>query len=86
MVSTQDQAAVTTGSPNAYVGDLPRKQRQPLGHFPCAQGRRRLELFGEDHNIRPGWITIGNDLSGSNFNPQVCRRTSLSDHFVALLA
>jgi hypothetical protein len=35
------------------------------------QGQRRLELFGEDHNIRPGWVTVGKDLSGSNFNPQV---------------
>ena len=35
-----------------------------------SQGRRRLELFGEDHNIRPGWVTIGRDLSGSNFSPQ----------------
>lgn len=22
-------------------------------------GRRRLELFGEIHNIREGWLTIG---------------------------
>lgn len=36
-----------------------------------AQGRRRLELFGEDHNIRPGWVTVGSSLVGSNFNPQV---------------
>eukprot|EP01127_Copromyxa_protea_P021825 TRINITY_DN7610_c0_g1_i1.p1 TRINITY_DN7610_c0_g1~~TRINITY_DN7610_c0_g1_i1.p1 ORF type:complete len:530 (-),score=94.84 TRINITY_DN7610_c0_g1_i1:60-1649(-) len=31
-------------------------------------GRRRLELFGEDHNIRPGWVTIGNKISSSNFD------------------
>ena len=42
------------------------------GPAPFVQGQRRLELFGEDHNIRPGWVTIGKDLSGSNFNPQVC--------------
>jgi len=35
------------------------------------QGRRRLELFGEDHNIRPGWVTVGNSLVGSNFSAQV---------------
>ena len=40
-----------------------------------ATGRRRLELFGEDHNIRPGWVTVGNNLSSSNFNPQVCSIT-----------
>ncbi|RHZ83661.1 hypothetical protein Glove_89g50 [Diversispora epigaea] len=37
-----------------------------IEHF-CL-GRRRLELFGEDHNIRPGWLTIGNELSSSNFD------------------
>jgi hypothetical protein len=37
-----------------------------IEHF--AQGRRRLELFGEDHNIRPGWLTLGASLSGSSFD------------------
>lgn len=37
-------------------------------HF--ALGQRRLELFGEDHNIRAGWITVGKGLTSSNFNPQ----------------
>ncbi|KAJ3124056.1 N6-adenosine-methyltransferase subunit mettl14, partial [Nowakowskiella sp. JEL0407] len=31
-------------------------------------GRRRLELFGEDHNVRPGWVTIGQSITSSNFN------------------
>jgi N6-adenosine-specific RNA methylase IME4 len=35
-----------------------------IEHF--AQGRRRLELFGEDHNLRRGWLTLGKELSGSN--------------------
>lgn len=26
---------------------------------------RKLEIFGRDHNIRPGWFTIGNQLTGS---------------------
>ncbi len=34
-------------------------------------GQRRLELFGEDRNIRPGWVTVGRDLTSSNFDPQV---------------
>ena len=38
-----------------------------IEHF--AQGRRRLELFGEDHNIRPGWLTLGASLSSSSFDP-----------------
>ncbi|KAL2650612.1 hypothetical protein R1flu_018740 [Riccia fluitans] len=40
-----------------------------IEHF--AQGQRRLELFGEDHNIRAGWVTVGKGLSSSNFNPQM---------------
>lgn len=40
-----------------------------IEHF--ALGKRRLELFGEDHNIRPGWLTLGKDLSYSNFNKEV---------------
>lgn len=31
-------------------------------------GRKRIELFGEDHNIRPGWITLGKSLSSSNLD------------------
>lgn len=40
-----------------------------IEHF--ALGRRRLELFGEDHNIRTGWLTVGKELSSSNFNAEV---------------
>lgn len=37
-----------------------------IEHF--ALGKRRLELFGQDHNIRSGWLTLGKGLSSSNFN------------------
>lgn len=37
-----------------------------IEHF-CL-GRRRLHLFGRDTNIRPGWLTVGPDLTNSNFN------------------
>ncbi|KAL3700933.1 hypothetical protein R1sor_018955 [Riccia sorocarpa] len=46
-----------------------------IEHF--AQGQRRLELFGEDHNIRAGWVTVGKGLSSSNFSPQMYAK-----HFV----
>ncbi|GIL60443.1 hypothetical protein Vafri_15030 [Volvox africanus] len=39
-------------------------------------GRRRLELFGEDHNIREGWLTVGRSLTSSNFSAK-----AYSDHF-----
>eukprot|EP00200_Dunaliella_tertiolecta_P017592 CAMPEP_0202411586 /NCGR_PEP_ID=MMETSP1128-20130828/22327_1 /ASSEMBLY_ACC=CAM_ASM_000463 /TAXON_ID=3047 /ORGANISM="Dunaliella tertiolecta, Strain CCMP1320" /LENGTH=547 /DNA_ID=CAMNT_0049017321 /DNA_START=280 /DNA_END=1923 /DNA_ORIENTATION=- len=34
-------------------------------------GKRRLELFGEEHNIRDGWVTVGRNLPTSNFRPNV---------------
>jgi len=37
-----------------------------IEHF--AQGRRRLELFGAEHNIRPGWLTLGSRLASSSFD------------------
>lgn len=29
---------------------------------------RKLEIFGRDHNVRPGWLTIGNQLSGTSIH------------------
>lgn len=29
------------------------------------QKHRRLELFGRSHNLRPGWLTLGNQLGGT---------------------
>lgn len=37
-----------------------------IEHF-CL-GRRRLHLFGRDSTIRAGWLTVGNELTNSNFN------------------
>ncbi|KAK9103666.1 hypothetical protein Sjap_020920 [Stephania japonica] len=44
----------------------PEDMYRIIEHF--SLGRRRLELFGEDHNIRSGWLTLGKGLSSSNFN------------------
>ena len=27
-------------------------------------GTRKLEIFGREHNTRPGWVTLGNQLPG----------------------
>eukprot|EP00210_Caulerpa_lentillifera_P009508 g9067.t1 len=42
-------------------------------------GQRRIELFGEDHNIRPGWVTIGQKLQSTNFKPAV-----FASHFMMM--
>ncbi len=39
-----------------------------IEHF-CL-GRRRLHLFGRDSTIRPGWLTIGPQLTNDNFNAE----------------
>jgi mRNA m6A methyltransferase non-catalytic subunit len=31
-------------------------------------GRKRLELFGDNESIRPGWVTIGENIGDTNFN------------------
>lgn len=40
-----------------------------IEHF-CL-GRRRLHLLGRDSSIRPGWLTIGHELTNSNFNSEL---------------
>lgn len=40
-----------------------------IEHF-CL-GRRRLHLFGRDTSIRPGWLTVGPELTNSNFSPDL---------------
>lgn len=32
------------------------------------RSRRRLELFADNRNIRPGWVSIGSELATSNWN------------------
>ncbi|WOL05809.1 methyltransferase-like protein 1 isoform X1 [Canna indica] len=50
----------------------PEDMYRIIEHF--ALGRRRLELFGEDHNIRSGWLTVGKGLSSSNFKAEAYTR------------
>eukprot|EP01118_Nematostelium_gracile_P013153 TRINITY_DN4935_c0_g1_i3.p1 TRINITY_DN4935_c0_g1~~TRINITY_DN4935_c0_g1_i3.p1 ORF type:complete len:426 (+),score=101.48 TRINITY_DN4935_c0_g1_i3:430-1707(+) len=33
-------------------------------------GTRKLELFGRQHNVHPGWVTLGNQLDGNNIVEQ----------------
>lgn len=42
---------------------------------------RKLEIFGRDHNIRPGWLTIGNQLSGTCIHEMDVKRKY--DKFIA---
>lgn len=44
----------------------PTELYEAIEHF-CL-GRRRLELFGLDRNMRDGWLTLGRGLTTSNWN------------------
>lgn len=46
--------------------DKPIELFHIIEHF-CL-GRRRLHVFGRDQSIRPGWLTVGPELTNSNFN------------------
>lgn len=39
-----------------------------IEHF-CL-GRRRLHIFGNDHTLRPGWVTVGPDITSSNYSSE----------------
>jgi len=51
------------------IGDnsKPEEMYHIIEHF--SLGRRRIEIFAEDHNIRKGWLSLGLSLSNSNFSP-----------------
>lgn len=46
--------------------DKPIELFHIIEHF-CL-GRRRLHIGGRDASIRPGWLTVGPELTNSNFN------------------
>ncbi|KAI8584713.1 hypothetical protein K450DRAFT_217644 [Umbelopsis ramanniana AG] len=38
-------------------------------------GTRKLEMFGREHNLQPGWLTLGNQLKDSRiYEPQLVER------------
>jgi len=63
-----DTDVMLSEEPPYGATDKPHELYAIVEHF--CQGRRRLELFGEDTNIRRGWLTLGSSLSSAgNFDP-----------------
>jgi hypothetical protein len=62
-----DTDVMLSEEPAYGATDKPHELYAIIEHF-CL-GRRRLELFGHDTNIRRGWLTLGSQLSSSNFDP-----------------
>ncbi|KAJ3147943.1 N6-adenosine-methyltransferase subunit mettl14 [Geranomyces variabilis] len=52
--------------------DLSTRKPEELYHLieRFCMGRRRLELFGNDESIRPGWVTVGLGVSTSNWDKE----------------
>ncbi|KPJ07810.1 Methyltransferase-like protein 14 [Papilio machaon] len=53
-----------------------------MEHF-CL-GRRRVHLFGRDSTIRPGWVTIGHELTNSNFNAELYAANFTEGHVTSV--
>jgi len=55
----------------AEVGSLdkPVEMFHIVEHF-CL-GKRRLQIFGRDSTVRPGWLSLGPDLTMSNYDKDV---------------
>ncbi|XWS28290.1 hypothetical protein CRYUN_Cryun25bG0055000 [Craigia yunnanensis] len=63
-----DTDVIIAEEPSFGSTQKPEDMYRIIEHF--ALGQRRLELFGEDHYIRSGWLTVGTGLSSSNFNTE----------------
>lgn len=67
--SNVDIDLIISEEPPYGTFDKPDEIFHIIEHF-CL-GRRRLHLFGRDSTIRPGWLTIGPELTNSNFNSEL---------------
>ena len=66
--SNVDIDLIITEEPAYGSTEKPAEIFSIIEHF-CL-GRRRLYLFGDDSTVRPGWLTLGPDLSSSNYSKE----------------
>lgn len=64
--SNIDTDVIVSEEPALASTEKPQELYRIIERF-CL-GRKRIELFGNDNNIRPGWITLGKKLSKSNLD------------------
>lgn len=67
--SNVDIDLIISEEPQYGVCEKPEEIYSIIEHF-CL-GRRRLHLFGKDTTLRPGWLTVGPELTNSNFNSEL---------------
>lgn len=74
----------------AEVRETSRKPDEIYGVLErLAPGARKLEIFGRSHNIRPGWLTLGNQLDGirlSDTETIDCYQREYPDHEIKQFA
>lgn len=50
------------------VSEVRETSRKPDEMYPLLErlspGTRKLEIFARQHNVRPGWVSLGNQLDG----------------------
>lgn len=63
------------------VRDTSRKPDELYGIIErLAPGGRKLELFGRRHNLRPGWLTLGNQIHSTHvLDPDLAQRLRLAN-------
>ncbi|XP_003389688.1 PREDICTED: methyltransferase-like protein 14 homolog [Amphimedon queenslandica] len=63
-----DLDIIISEEPEMGNNDKPEEIFHIIEHF-CL-GRKRLHLFGNDATVRPGWLTLGPNLSSSNYHKE----------------
>jgi mRNA (2'-O-methyladenosine-N6-)-methyltransferase len=54
---------------DVVVSEVRETSRKPDEMYPLLErlspGTRKLEIFARQHNVRPGWVSLGNQLDGT---------------------
>jgi mRNA (2'-O-methyladenosine-N6-)-methyltransferase len=72
-----DTDVVVSEEPPHGSTEKPEELYHIIEHF-CL-GRRRIELFGCDRNVRRGWVTLGDSLAASTWDPDAYRRAFVAE-------
>lgn len=61
----QNHTLPLAGRPRSQPASNPARGPPPPPR-PPPKGGRKLELFAREHNLRPGWISVGNQLGAAS--------------------
>lgn len=73
---------------NVLVSQVRETSRKPDELYAMIErmcpGGRKMELFGRQHNIRPGWLTLGNQLKSTHVVEPVLRCAVEAAHLTSI--